>query len=681
MLSLSDVVLRVGGRPLLRDVNLRFPDGSRTALVGGNGAGKTTLLRTIVGQRDADEGTVARPKGLRLGFLPQDIVDTMSGEEADDTVLDHVLRGASHITDLEARLRELEQRIETATGSEQERLLDDYGRTTDSFEQLGGYELEAEAHRVLSGLGFPPDAHGRPTRELSGGWRVRVALAQLLLAKPDLLVLDEPTNHLDVETIAWLESTLTALPGALLFVSHDRDFIDAVADTIVEVAAGTATAYDVRSGTVAAEEGGFAAFVAQREERLASLRAARDQQDRQLAEVERFVERFRYKATKAKQVQSRIKQLDKVDRIEIADRKQLVAKFSFPEPPRSGRTVVRTEGLRVAFDDPSGAGDPHVVLDGVDLAIERGRKVAILGPNGAGKTTLMRVLAGQLEPTSGTYELGHNVDIAVVDQHQAEVQDHDRTVLEEFRTALGDAHRSMNHRSMLGAFGFPGDLAERVVGMMSGGERTRLGLAKVMASPVNLLLLDEPTNHLDLASRDVLEDALTAYPGTVLLITHDRHVIRGVADAIIEVEGGQARWFDGTYEELLARRSKPTTTTPRGPAPSRSDGARPERGPSAGPRAEARDKRTDAERRQARHAATKDLKKRVTRIERDLVQAEADVAELTRQLADPAVYDEPEVVKDVVARHAAAKDRAADLMQRWERASLELEAAEATASR
>jgi ATP-binding cassette, subfamily F, member 3 len=656
VLSLSGVGVTLGNRRLFSDVSLRFPPGRRVALVGGNGVGKTTLMHVVVGLREPDEGVVSRPKDTRIGWLPQDVVDAVG---AAPTVLEHVLEGAKHLTDLELRLRDLERRIETATPDEQERLLASYAHTQDRFETLGGYGIEAEAHRVLAGLGFAPGDAERPTAELSGGWRVRVALARLLLSKPDLLVLDEPTNHLDLETIAWLETKLAELPGSLLFVSHDRDFIDGVADRIVEVAAGTATEYTVRGGTTAAEQGGFASFVAQREDRLVQLRAAKAQQDRVLAQTERFIERFRYKASKAKQVQSRIKALDKVDRIEVPDHRQLVARFQFPEPVRAGRVVAELQGATVRYGE-------HTVLDAVDLTIERGRKVAIVGPNGAGKTTLLRLLAGTLTPGAGTVTLGHNVDVAVVDQHQAEVMDLGRTVLEEFRSALGPEHRQRNHRTMLGAFGFPGDLADRKVGELSGGERTRLGLAKVMASPVNLLLLDEPTNHLDLASRDVLEDALVAYPGTAVLITHDRHVIRGVADAIVEVGEGQARWFDGTFEELRWRRD--------GGEPADLGGASARA--AAPPADRERDKRREAERRNARHRATKDLKRTVERLERELGQAEGRVAELTRQLADPAVYDEPERVKTLVAEHGAAKDRAAELLDGWEEAQLALEEAE-----
>ena len=666
MISLSGVSVTLGAHRLFSDVSLRLPAGRRVALVGGNGVGKTTLLDVVLGNREPEEGTVSRPRGSRIGYLPQDVVDAVGESE---TVLQHVLEGASHVTELSDRLREIEHRLEVAEVEEQERILDEYAAIQDRYDQLGGDELEPEAHRVLAGLGFDPaDAH-RPTRELSGGWRVRVALARLLLSRPDLLVLDEPTNHLDLDTIAWLEHKLRDLPGGLLFVSHDRDFIDAVADTIVEVAAGTATEYVVR-GTTAAEQGGFAAFVAQREERLAQLRAAKSTQDKQLAQTERFVERFRYKASKAKLVQSRVKALDKVERIEIPDHRRLVAKFQLPDPPRSGRVVAELEGTSVRYGD-------HAVLDSVDLTLERGRTVAVIGPNGAGKTTLLRLLAGALAPDEGEVRLGHNVEVAVVDQHQAEIMDHSRTVLEEFRTALEERHRAMNHRTMLGAFGFPGDLAERPVGQLSGGERTRLGLAKVMVSPVNFLLLDEPTNHLDLPSRDVLEDALQAYAGTVLMITHDRHVIRGSADAVIEVGDGDATFFDGTYEELMWRREAPGRDQ-SAPAPTSrraSGGDRP--APRAGVKDDKPvDKREEARRRNARYKATKDLRASVERLERDLSRTEAEVADLTRTLADPDIYDEAERVRELVTRHGEAKDRAARLLDEWEAAQLALEEAE-----
>ncbi len=680
MLSCSDVAVTLGSRRLFTDVTLRFPPGTCTALVGGNGSGKTTLLNTLIGLRDPDVGSVTRPKDLRMGWLPQDVVDAVGSST---TVLEHVLEGAAHIRAMEARLRELEARMVDTAGEDQEVLLRTYADVQDRFVTLGGYELESEAHRVLSGLGFAPEDAARDTSELSGGWRVRVALARLLLAKPDLLVLDEPTNHLDLDTIAWLEQTLRELPGALLLVSHDRDFIDATADVIVELAAGTTTAYEVRSGTIAAEEGGFASFVAQREERLASLRSAKAQQDRVIAQQERFVERFRYKASKARQVQSRIKQLDKLERIEVPDHKELKARFAFPEPARAGRVVAEVSGLTVRYGELT-------VLDEVDLVIERGRTVALIGPNGAGKTTLLRSLRGEVPIVAGEVALGANVEVAVVDQHQAEVMDLDKTVLEEFRTALGERHRGLNHRSMLGAFGFPGDLADRKVLELSGGERTRLGLAKAMASPVNLLLLDEPTNHLDLASRDVLEDAVAAYPGTVVLITHDRHVIRATADMIVEVGDGRLTVYDGTYEELLERREGGGSGVPRalgslGAAPTSSAGTGAPADRRSGRRSEVaparrapEDKRHEAERRNARHRATRDLKRTVDQVERELGKAEAEVAELTRELADPEVYADGGRVKDLVARHGAAKDRAASLLDRWERAQSALEDAEAS---
>ncbi len=413
--------------------------------------------------------------------------------------------------------------------------IDRYGEAQSRFQQLGGYAIEAEAHRVLAGLGFAPDAGDRAVTELSGGWRMRLALARLLLSDPDVLVLDEPTNHLDVDSVAWLENHLAEWNGALLFVSHDRDFIDAVATHIVELADGQAVEYT----------GGFAEFVVEREERIERVRSQAANQARKVAQVEKFVDRFRYKATKARQVQSRIKALEKLEIINVTDRKEIKARFAFPEPRRANRVVVEAHGVAAGYDG-------QAVLAPFDLTIERGRRFAIIGPNGAGKTTMIRTLLGEIPAVAGEVALGSNVDVARFEQHQAEVLDQSKKVHDEFRSAMpkGDPR---NLRTVLGSFGFSGDAADRRVGELSGGEQTRLALAKTMATPVNLLVLDEPTNHLDLPSCDLLEDALSAYPGTVLLVTHDRHLIRNVADGLIDVRDGTVRVIDGVPEEILTR--------------------------------------------------------------------------------------------------------------------------------
>ena len=369
MLTVSGLSKAHGARTLFTDVTLQLSAGRRIALIGGNGVGKTTLIESIMGVQDPDDGVIHKPKDLRIGYLAQELP-----EATDRSVLAETLDGAEHIRDIATRLRTLEAELETDDGSNMDRIIEEYGQAQSEFETHGGYALESEAHRVLAGLGFPPAWNERPIKELSGGWRMRVALARLLLSNPDVLILDEPTNHLDVDSVAWLENHLAAWSGALFFVSHDRDFIDAVANRILEISGGIAQEY----------VGTFLEYVAAREERIALLTAQAEQQRRKIATTEAFVDRFRYKATKAKQVQSRIKAMEKLELIEVPTEKEIAAKFDFPEPQRSSRIVAEIENASVGYDGTT-------ILENVNAVVERGRKIGLVGPNGAGKTTLIRI--------------------------------------------------------------------------------------------------------------------------------------------------------------------------------------------------------------------------------------------------------------------------------------------------
>ena len=637
MLTASGLSRSFGPRTLFRDVSLQLGAGRRVALIGGNGTGKTTLLEILVGLHEADIGEVHRPRDLRIGYLPQEL-PTETGR----SVFEQVMLGAEQVTLLAHRIHDLGQQLGTAVGPEQERVLAEFGEAQSRFEQIGGYAVEAEAHRILAGLGFDPEAHDRPMDEMSGGWRMRVALARLLLSAPDLLVMDEPTNHLDVDSVAWLEQQLAGWSGGLLFVSHDRDFIDAVANRILELSGTRVTEYI----------GGFADFVVAREERLEAQRAAAAQQSRQVAHVEQFIERFRYKATKARQVQSRVKSLQKLDRIVVDEHESPASRFGFPKPRRSSRIVAELEDVTAGYDGDNG---DEIVLTDVTFTVERGGVLALVGPNGAGKTTLVKLLTGDLEPLSGRVSRGTNVDLSYFDQLQAEVLDEQRTVIDEFRTVPGVGTDGRNPRTYLASFGFRGDAVDRLVGDLSGGEQTRLALAKTLAVPVNLLILDEPTNHLDLPSCDVLEDALSAYPGTVVLITHDRHLIRSVADNLVEVRSGRAVWHTGVPDKVLypAQVSSPPK-------------AQAESGSSTQP------KQNQGPRKQRSKDPASGLRKRLTRAERDWEAAEAVVVAIQERLSDPDLYKNPEEAAAVVAEHEGAKDRAATLMSEWEKLSAQL---------
>jgi len=681
MIQLSELTKSFGDRVLFDHVTWQITDRERVGLCGPNGAGKTTLLRMMAGLDEPDSGGVLKPAALTVGYLPQDGLS-----HAGRTLFDEAASAFGELIAMKAEMHALEERLGNPSipEAEHDAMLHRYSDLQDHFRLRGGYSIELKTATVLQGLGFRTADFERPTETFSGGWQMRIALARLLLGEPGLLLLDEPTNHLDLEARNWLEEYLNAYPHAVILVSHDRFFLDAVVTRIADLTLRTLTDYHTN----------YSGYLAEHHQRIEAMRKAKREQDEEVARVKMFIDRFRYQATKASQVQSRIKMLEKVVPIEVPPERKKIH-FDFPSCAKSGRMVLELKHARKGYGDV-------VVFTDLGLHVERGDRIALVGPNGVGKSTLMRMLSAEEPPDAGERTVGHNVVMQYFAQDEATRLDPQPTVYETL--ASGSPLQMVPMiRNILGGFLFSGDDVYKHVRVLSGGERTRLAVARMLLRPSNTLLLDEPTNHLDLDSKEVLLDALVDYGGTLIFVSHDRYFVERLATKIIEVGNGTALMFPGTYKEFLyhkehagevpaaASRGKAHEVNAEAGRAVRADAGKPGRADGKAAKSHGRQsgdaiavtgsrkghsgttskqsheekKRADAEaRKKSRELQAR--QQRVDSLESRIAETEAAIRELEQQMSAPGFYDDRVAAQPVIDRHQALMWQVGDLMQQWE---------------
>ena len=640
MISLDNLTVSYGGWTLFDDISFLINEKDRIGLVGKNGAGKTTLLRIITGEQQPTEGAVTINGECTIGYLPQQmrVADTTTLKAETEKAFDEVLRLEAEIASLTAEIATRED----YESEEYESLLHRLNDAQDRYHILGGDTREADIEKTLLGLGFKRTDFDRATSEFSGGWRMRIELAKLLLRRPSIFLLDEPTNHLDIESIQWLEEYLRNYSGAVLLISHDRAFLDNVTTRTVELSLGHIYDYKVP----------YSKFVELRAERRAQQMAAYENQQKMIEKTEEFIEKFRYKPTKSNQVQSRIKQLERLERIEVEEEDLATLNIKFPPAPRSGQIVAEVKEVGKAF------GEKRIFSD-FTFTLERGQKIALVGRNGEGKTTMARMLIGELEQTEGTIKVGANVNIGYYAQNQDDLMDGEFTVLDTLdRVAVGDIRTRL--RDILGAFLFRGEDIDKKVKVLSGGERSRLAMARLMLEPYNLLVLDEPTNHMDMRSKDILKRAIQKYDGTVVLVSHDRDFLDGIVDRVYEFrDGGVKEYLGGIYYFLEKRKVESLQEIERKDAP------------TASATKETSTGKLSYEQRKEQEKLLRKLRKAVETIESELADIEQKIAAYDEKFATATEYNE--------ADYAAYNDLKAQYdrqMHEWEKASYELEITE-----